>query len=461
MLADFLLPSPSDLWLYRGSLEEGVITVVVTPRQKAACCPDCHSLAERVHSRYVRTIADLPGAGHPVRLRLCVRRFFCPNTHCDRLTFAECLPEVAARRARRTQRLAEAQRMIGLDLGGQAGARQAGRQGMPTSPDTLLRLVHHCPANPVAAPRVLGIDDRAWKKGHTYGTILVDRESRQVIDLLPDRKAETVTAWLKERPGIEIISRDRAGTYADAARAGTPQAVQVADRWHLLANLRQALERLLHRERGWVQANRQTEATVQAPSMQEPLAVEPDPAIASSDQPMRRAERLQHGRREKRKARYAQVITLRAGGMNLSAIARQTGLDRRTIRHYLSVGQFPEIAPRSSRLGVLSPFLPHLLKRWEGGCHNGAQLLREIREQGYRHSRGTLSDWVARQRQRTPEAAAASSQPLSPRLASWLLVRRADELSEDERSAARQDGRGLSCRSCRPETGRQLHCDAA
>jgi transposase len=333
--------------------------------------------------------------------------------------------------------LAEVQRLIALDLGGQAGARQANRQGMPASPDTLLRLVHRGQLAPLATPRVLGLDDWAWKKGHTYGTILVDLERRQVIDLLPDRKAETVIAWLRQHPGIAIISRDRAGSYADAARAGAPEAIQVADRWHLLANLRQALERLLQRERGWVQASRQTEASAMGPKPHEASPPgEAGPAVAAPDQPLRRAERLHLERRERRRGCYEQVLALRAGGMNISAIARQTGLDRRTVRHYATVEQFPEIAPRSPRPGVLSPYLPHLVKRWEEGCHIGAQLLREIREQGYRHSRGTLSDWVARQRRKTTaEVRAESGQPLSPRQASWLLVRRADELSADERAA--------------------------
>src|SRR5207248_3783346 len=118
---------------------------------------------------------------------------------------------------------------------------------MPTSPDTLLRRVKQLGDVPGPPPRVVGVDDWAWRKGHRYGTILVDLERGDVVDLLPDRDANTVAAWLKARPGIEVVSRDRSSTYAQAATEGASQAAQVADRWHLLKNLREAVERLFER----------------------------------------------------------------------------------------------------------------------------------------------------------------------------------------------------------------------
>jgi transposase len=204
------------------------IRVVAHRRRGSGRCPDCGSVSAAVHSTYRRHPADLPSFGRKVRLTLRVRRFYCREAACPRRTFAERLPGLIAPHARRTRRLGAAQGRVGVALGGEAGARLLPYLGMPASPDTVLRLVRRMPLPARRAPRVLGVDDWARRKGRTYGTILVDLERRRVTDLLPDRSATTLAAWLRRRPTIEVIARDRSTEYGRGAVTGAPKAVQVA-----------------------------------------------------------------------------------------------------------------------------------------------------------------------------------------------------------------------------------------
>jgi transposase len=213
-----------------------------------AWCPVCERRSQRVHSQYERTVSDLPWRGISVTLKVRSRRFFCENRECERAIFCERLPEVAAY-ARKTTRLEEALMTIAFELGGEAGARVARELVLPVSPDALLERIRRAPRLGAEQVKVLGVDDWDIKKGHSYGTILVDLERHRVIDLLPERTAETLKKWLKAHPNIEVVSRDRYQPYIDGIRAGAPKAVQVADRWHLLKNLTGAVERLLERER--------------------------------------------------------------------------------------------------------------------------------------------------------------------------------------------------------------------
>ncbi|MBA3240200.1 MAG: ISL3 family transposase [Acidobacteria bacterium] len=216
-----------------------------TPAQSE--CPRCHRPSTRVHSYYTRSVADLPWHGVAVRLALHARRFRCQNSLCTKRIFCERLPRVVAHYARQTVRMNEVLQLIGFLLGGEAGARAAVKFAMKASPDTLLRRVRAAVKPCAPTPRVLGVDDFAFRRGQRYGTILVDLEKRRVIDLLPDREAATLGTWLKAHPGIEIISRDRSPSYASGINEGAPGAVQVADRFHLLLNVREALEKVMMR----------------------------------------------------------------------------------------------------------------------------------------------------------------------------------------------------------------------
>ena len=245
-----LSPCPAEVQVERLIAEADHITLVVRVFRPVAPCPGCTRPSYRIHSYYERRLADLPWNGIPVEIRLRTRRFFCDTDACAQRIFTERLPETTATYARRTLRMEQALRWVGLALGGEAGARTAQRLGLVVSGDTLLRHLRRMSVaqKPVpVSPRVLGIDDWAWRKGQRYGTILCDLERRRVVDLLPDRQANTVAEWLRDHAPPEVISRDRAGAYAEAARQGAPNAVQVADRFHLLRNLREALEHVLAR----------------------------------------------------------------------------------------------------------------------------------------------------------------------------------------------------------------------
>jgi transposase len=218
---------------------------LVVSTSATATCPHCETPSDRIHSHYRRTVADLPCQQRLLGLRLLVRRFRCMNPACSQHIFCERLPGLLDVRARSTSRLTDAHSAIGFALGGEAGSRLVEYLDMPTSPDTLLRRVQSCSDEPAPPPRYVGVDDWVLHKGQSYGTILIDRERGRVLDIFEGRDGSAVAAWLKEHPGVEVITRDRWAAYAQAATEGAPQAKQVADRWHLLKNLREAVEQLL------------------------------------------------------------------------------------------------------------------------------------------------------------------------------------------------------------------------
>ena len=244
-----LLSLSPDLWIDQITATTTALVVHLVSTQPASHCPLCGQASEHVHSRYRRVVADVPCGSKPVSLSLEVRKFFCRTLTCPRQIFTERLPDLVQPSARMTNRLRSALQALGLATGGEGGAGLAPKLGMRTAPTTLLRYLRESSSPSVTQVRVLGLDDWAYKRGDTYGTILVDLERHRVIDLLPDRNSETVKVWLQGHPEIEVISRDRASSYADAARQGAPQATQVADRFHLTKNVREKLKDLLDRKR--------------------------------------------------------------------------------------------------------------------------------------------------------------------------------------------------------------------
>ena len=409
-----LFPPTCPVQLEAMTVEQETLHLRLTTTAPTACCPLCAAPSSAVHSRYQRHLADLPWGPLAVRLHLTVRKFVCRTTACARRIFTERLPDLAAPSARKTQRLIAALQAIGLALGGEAGARLAARLRLATSPTTLLRLVQAVLPPVPPTLQAVGVDEWAWRRGHRYGTILVDLATHRVVDLLPERSAAAVAVWLAQHPAIAVVSRDRSALYADGIRQGAPQAVQVVDRFHLVENLREAVEAFLGTQRPALQAA--AVRTAQA------LTAAADPVPAS---PMYRGKRQCSQARQQRltaeqQQRHAPWVTLyerihalHGQGTPIAAIAPQLGVSRPTVYAYLRRDTPPP--PRSpQRTGqVLTPYRPYLLRRWREGCTDSRQLWREIQAQGYGHSGRTVSRFVTRLR-RAAEVGQAPETQTSP-----------------------------------------------
>lgn len=426
------LALPNDLEVRGIERSDDGLTIIAVSTQSTPCCPLCGTPAARVHSRYTRQIADLPCGGQQIRLLLHVRKYFCDVMTCARKIFVERLTPFVAAFARVTTRLSQIVQIIGLATGGRLGVRVTDRLGIQTSRQTILRRIMALPTDPVGQVVELGIDDFSFKRGYTFGTILVDLQRRAVIDVLADRKAETSAAWMVSHPEITLVSRDRGGEYASAARAGAPQAVQCADRFHILKNLGEALEGCLARH---LAAKRRTH-TQETIDKHDLIEVLPRSARRSPQ-----VERLQQAYREERLACYEQVVALHKLGMSLAGIAEQVGLGHSTVSRWLSASGPPETR-RGPYVSRLDPYLPYLFQRWEAGCHNMVRLHQELVAQGYQGSYGSVRDHILR---RLPEGKKNSAKgndlspaPLPARQATFLFLARPEQLDAEEQETVCQ-----------------------
>jgi transposase len=341
-------------------------------------------------------VADLPWAGWAVRLELHVRRFFCQNKECKRRIFTQRLPGVVAPYARRTTRLTDLLTLIGFAMGGEAGTCLVERMGLEASPETLLRLVRQQEERQIPTPRVLGVDDFCFCRRRSYGAILIDLEQHLPIDLLPDREAETFKKWLLAHPGVQLISRDRGGAFAEGARQGAPQAQQIADRWHLLANLSETMKSFFLNKQALLKS------LVQKPSedVSEEEASHLSPWYAGTSLSKRQEEKSVQLHQE-RVERYHKIHDLAAKKVDPANIARQVGISRQSVYAYLKMKE-PPARTRIQRQSkaLIEPYKDYLIHRWNEGCRNAQQVYREIREQGYTGSDQPLVRFFAQFRKK-------------------------------------------------------------
>ncbi len=394
----------------------GTAEVVARGRADGAACPDCGRFSERGHDRYQRRLRDLPLAEQGLVIQLTVRRFICGSGDCPRRTFAEQFSRLAEPYARFTTRLNRALERVGLALAGRAGARLAAQLGFDAGRMTLLRRVIALPDPRFSIPRVLGVDDFAIRRGQVYSTVLTSVEDHRVVDVLPTREAGPLAAWLDRHPGVEIICRDRAGAYAEGARYGAPDALQVADRFHLWQGLGRAVETCVAAHRDCLHTP--------VPTGTLPEATRPTSGRSQDD-----AEPA--GRRAARKkAAHALVHEMLAQGHSRRAIARHLGWGLNTVLRYANAAHWQETIrenrPRPSRL---DPYKPYLERRFAEGCTSVTRLYGELVAEQAPVTYGMVRAHIATLRE---APTAAPPQPPTVRQVTGWLTRHPATLSEED-----------------------------
>lgn len=435
----FLLPSSLKVVNVLDTPDRLVVTVQDT--REYVCCPSCGQPSRRIHSHYLRVTQDTAMGDRAVELHLHVRRLRCDTVQCNHVTFAETWPAWLDARVQRTSRLAQVQRSVAMALGGEAGKRLLTLLHEGTSGDTLLRLIRaqNLPEHP--PPRILGVDDFCFRRGKTYGTLLIDLERHQVVDVLPDRKAQTLAEWLTAHPGIEVISRDRYGDYARGAATGAPNAQQVADRFHLIKNLRDVSEHWLKRLRVQLPLPEISATAAVDPASPGPVA-HPFKRDAIPNTTSARVARAQR-RRDHRRSLYERAAALHTQGHSVAATARLTGVGRTTLQGWFKTDHFPG---RATRPSAILPFLDVIRDRVTTAEFTGKQIYNELALRGYTGSLNAVYDALEWLRQgHLPPAAAdrqlheqaaplPMSRTFSAKRGSWWFIQAPDKLSDLGRS---------------------------
>lgn len=419
-----LLPNPSIVILDRIERDEGCFRLIVHVEQRPKC-PVCACVSDSVHSSYCRCLQDLPWQGVSVQICATVSRFRCRNRDCPRRIFCERLPEVANAYGRQTARTSEIVRVVGYVAGGLPGQRLLARLSISTSDDTVLRRLKQRSGPELQPVQNVGVDDWAWRKHQTYGTIFVDLDLHRVIDLLPDRSSESMADWLRHHPEITTVSRDRCGLYAEGASIGAPQAQQVADRFHLILNLSATMERVLEER---------SRELVLPPVAEVPAPLDPPPICeTTSSCPPISCSRSEM-RRQRRLDRYNEVIGLYSAGHSQRAISSMLGIQTKTIRRWLRRGQFPERKPAHRPAPKVAEFAEYLQQRWTEGCHNASRLYREIQQKGYSGKRSMVAKFVADWRSEGPSKRSTSPEKIAPKHAAILVTCAADKMTIEQQT---------------------------
>ncbi len=398
-------------------------------------CPECHQLSTRIHGNYGRTVADLPCAGRNVILFLTVRKFVCTMPTCSRKIFTERLPGLVSSYARMTPRLIALIQSLGLVAGGQMGTRQADRTGITTTPSTLLRHLMQLPAPALRAVRVIGVDDFAWKKRFTYGTIVVDLERRKIIDVLADRESATVEAWFKAHPEIDVVSRDRGKEFAKAATLGAPQAQQVVDRFHIVKNLSEVLREILGHCRAEI---RKGETPVPELKKAKEEHTRPLPTVGTWQQrtPIR-VKKVHQARQASRDDRYEQMTILRAQGLTQKEVATRMGMSEKAVRTWLKRGAAPTNERKFRRRSIFDPYATYVLQRWQEGTREAKQLYEEIQAQGFPGTVRIVQRFVQALRDEPEKitlAPATAGERFSANAATWLFIRNPAQLTAEKQA---------------------------
>jgi transposase len=389
----------------------GRIVFEVRSRAVGGRCPSCAVVSRRVHGRYSRMLTDVPVAGQGVVIRVRIRRFKCLSGGCAAVTFAEQIPMLTVPHARYTPAFEGWITRIGLALAGRAGARLSGALAAGVGRDTLLRRVRALPDPAVGRVGVLGVDDFAFKRGHTYGTILIDMSTHRPVDVLDTRESEALAAWLRAHPGVEVICRDRATRYAEGASVGAPEAIQVADRFHLWHNLCEAAGKVVITQQSRLAAPEATPAPAPAPAT--PASAEAPPVVDLPE--LKVVTRL--------RADYERVNRLLSEGMSRNAVSRETGLHIATVRKFADAGCVEDVLAKTfQRAKVIDPYHEHLHRRWNEGVTNAAQLTREIAALGYPGGELAVQRYLRRFRDGRAAPAPGPKPPTVREATRWLLT---------------------------------------
>ncbi len=433
-----LLGLPAGLQVLSFALVNNVLLIQVASTAAESACPGCQSHTSRIHSHYTRKAADLACGGHQVQLILHVRKFFCTNRECPRKIFVERLTAFLQPWARLTTRLGQQIEAIGLASCGRLGARLGSRLRIEISRTSILWRVMKLATQTTDKVQHLGLDDFSFRRGRTFGTVLVDLQRHHIVDLL---QKETAAAWMKTHPEITHVSRDRSSEYASAVAAGAPQAIQVADRFHVAKNLSEAVQRLLARVLLEMQTASPGAEAATGAREDSLLPIEAwRPAQEESE------KQIIATRRAERQERYQQVLALCEQGLTSPEIAARLGMKARTVREWLHKGVAPDTRPRRTYRRAFDPYGPYVLKRWQEGEHSGRQLWREVRFQGYRGSERMVYRFL--ETLKTTEIVTSAGTARLPQYTSttavWLFMRREDAVGRD---STRRSG-GFSPGTC-------------